>query len=272
MIFFVLPIYNEEDNIEPLLTGIKQIVAGEEYRIIAVNDGSRDGSLQVLQHLADDHLIIESYRVNMNIGAVFSTGINRALAESRSDDDVLVIMESDRTSKIELVKSLIASIRNNGNDVAIASRYQQGGKYVNFPMGRRILSFGASMLMQRWFPIPGVQDYTIFFRAYRIGILKTAVSYFGKYGLIQSKGFVANAELLIKLSLLTQKIVEVPFIYDYGKKIGASKITIFRTMSEYFSTTRYLQRLFVKYKTLPAHLRNRDFESDKKQGLKSIRA
>jgi dolichol-phosphate mannosyltransferase len=256
VIYFVLPIYNEEKNIEPLLTGIKHAMTGEEYRVIAVNDGSRDGSIQVLQRLADNHLIIESYRINMNIGAVFSTGINRALAEAQSDDDVLVIMESDRTSTIELVKLLIASIRDNGKDVAIASRYQPGGKYVNFPIGRRILSFGASMLMQRLFPIPGVQDYTIFFRAYRTGILRTAVSYFGKYGLIQSKGFVANAELLIKLSLLTQKIVEVPFIYDYGEKYGASKITIFHTMSEYYSATRYLRRLLVKYRTLPECFRN----------------
>jgi len=247
MVFFVLPIYNEEKNVRPLISGIRIAEKGEEFKIIAVNDGSADRSLSALKELAGDTLIIESSVINMNVGAVFSTGINRAIRESNDDDDVLVIMESDRTSNIDLAQALIQSITQKDNDIAIASRYQSGGKYVNFPIFRRVLSLGASSILRYYFPISGVQDYTIFFRAYRVGILKKAILFFGPFGLIQSKGFVANAELLIKLSLLTDKIVEVPFIYDYGKKVGKSKITIFRTVNEYFIAVRYLKRIFKKF-------------------------
>jgi len=100
--------------------------------------------------------------------------------------------------------------------------------------------------MKFYFPIQNVIDYTIFFRAYRIGLVKKATEHFGRFGLIQSKGFVANAELLIKLSIFTKKIKEVPFTYNYGKKIGQSKINVFRTINEYFVLINYLKRIFNK--------------------------
>jgi len=106
---------------------------------------------------------------------------------------------------------------------------------------RRIFSYAANFLMQKFFPIKGIFDYTIFFRAYRVGIIRKAVEHFGRFGLIQSLGFVANAELLIKLSFFTGRITEVPFIYDYGLKKGSSKIGVARTINEYFTVISYLK-------------------------------
>lgn len=248
MIFFVLPVYNEERNISAMILSIRKQMVGFDYKIVVVNDGSLDGSLQVLDNLRDERLCVETYNINMNIGAVFATGINRVLEESTSDNDVLLIMESDQTSEIDLVTELIRRIDRDGKDIVIASRYQKGGCYVNFPFFRYLFSLGASYLMRFYFPISGVHDYTIFFRAYRISLFRKAVDYFGSFGLIQSKGFVANAELLIKLSIFTDNIVEVPFVYNYGKKIGKSKLSIFRTINEYFVAIRYLKRIFKKVK------------------------
>ena len=56
---------------------------------------------------------------------------------------------------------------------------------------------------------------------------------------------VANAELLIKLSPL---VAEIPFVYDYGVKRGASKINVMRTINEYFVLVAYLRRLTRKFK------------------------
>ncbi len=248
MIYFVLPIFNEETNLGPLIKQLRNIMAGSDYKIIAVNDGSMDGSLELLKKIQKEDLIIEGTLINMNIGSVFASGIDRALSDSNSEDDILIIMESDQTNSVGLVKQLIDGIQKENHDIVIASRYKNGGSYINFPLLRKIFSYIANRLMYYYFPIKNIKDYTIFFRAYRVGIIKKADRCFGKFGLIQSKGFVANSELLIKLSLFTNRINEIPFIYDYGKKRGRSKMQILRTINEYFVAISYLKRIFEKVK------------------------
>jgi len=245
MIYFILPIYNEEKNIRQVIADIRQWMLQDDYRIIAVNDGSSDRSGEILNELKAGDLIFESSLINMNVGAVFSRGIHRALSEAKPDD-VLIIMESDQTSELDLIHKLIARIREQNQDIVIASRYQPGGAYVRFPWMRKVFSKSVNYLMRKLFPIKEVSDYTIFFRAYRIGIFQEALKYFGPFGLIQSKGFVANAELLVKLALFTDKIAEVPFVYDYGNKKGISKIGVLRTINEYFVLVNYLQRIAQK--------------------------
>jgi dolichol-phosphate mannosyltransferase len=240
MIYVILPIFNEAENITRVVGEIQNILKKIPHKIIAVNDGSRDRSLVILKKLTKPNLMIETYQTNMNVGTVFSTGISRVLTEAKPGD-VMIIMESDNTSSVSLIPIMIEKIKNN--DIVIASRYQPGGEYRNFPLLRRVFSFAASYLMQYYFPIIGVRDYTIFFRAYRVGVIQKAVSHFGMFGLIQSLGFVANAELLIKLSFFTNKITEVPFIYDYGKKKGKSKIGVIRTINEYFTVINYLKEV-----------------------------
>ncbi len=248
MIYILLPIYNEEKSIDKIVASLEEHLSTYQYKIIAVNDGSNDSSLKTLQNLRHKNIFIESYIINMNIGAVFATGIARALFESKNNDDILIIMEADQTSSVNIIPRLIDEIDKNCKDIVIASRYQKGGKYINFPILRRIFSFFANKLMQLYFPIDGIYDYTIFFRAYRLSILKKAVRYFGLFGLIQSTGFVANAELLVKLSIFSDKIKEVPFIYNYAKKKGESKIRVIRTINEYITTIFYLKTIIQKNK------------------------
>ncbi len=245
MIYFIFPVYNEKDNLPKLVASIRRMMAGKDYRMVAVNDGSTDGSVELLGELKQDDLTVIGSVINMNVGAVFSAGIAEVLREAQ-EDDVVLIMESDQTSEIDLVLPMTEKILKEGQDIVIASRYLTGGKYQNFPFPRLVFSHCANRLMRAFFPVCRVRDYTIFFRAYRAGVLRQAASYFGLFGLIQSKGFVANAELLIKLSFFTDKIIEVPFIYNYGKKKGASKIQVLSTINEYFVLINYLKEIFTK--------------------------
>ena len=68
----VLPVYNEERNLRRVIADIRAASFGEEVRIIAVNDGSNDRSLEILQENLTSTDTLRSYRINMNIGAVFS--------------------------------------------------------------------------------------------------------------------------------------------------------------------------------------------------------
>ena len=246
MIHFIFPVYNEKENLPGLIAGIRRLAAGRAYRMVAVNDGSTDGSREFLESQQGRDLVITGSVINMNIGAVFSAGIHAALSGAQ-DDDVVVIMESDQTSEQDLVLPMVERIARGEADIVVASRYLPGGKYVNFPLPRVVFSHGANRLMRAFFPVAAVRDYTIFFRAYRAGVLREASRYFGPFGLIQSRGFVANAELLVKLSLFTGRIVEVPFVYNYGRKKGPSKINVVRTINEYFTLINYLKRILNKH-------------------------
>jgi len=246
-LYFLMPTYNEEANIASVISGLRAGQFGDEIKIVAVNDGSADRTAAILNALSGSDLIVLGTHVNMNVGAVFSSGIKYIVSKAQ-DGDLLVILESDQTSAIDLVPVMLDEIRFKGKDIVVASRYVAGGGYRNFPVTRLIFSHLANRLMQYVFPIPNVLDYTIFFRAYRISSLRAALPYFGDSGLIQTHGFVANAELLIKLSLLSPLVAEIPFVYDYGVKRGASKINVLRTINEYFVLVAYLRRLTRKFK------------------------
>ncbi|MFC1593824.1 glycosyltransferase [Candidatus Omnitrophota bacterium] len=248
MIYFLLPIYNEAQNIPELIEEIRKLALGQKCKIVAVNDGSNDNSLALLNELRDHDLIIESTPLNMNVGAVFSAGLSKIASDSKDENDTVIIIEADQTSSLDTVNDLLYEMHEKNKDIVIASRYQKGGGYTRFPLTRKMFSQNANSLLRKCFPIEGVLDYTIFFRAYRIGIIQEAMKCFGAFGLIQSKGFAANAELLIKLSLFTNKISEVPFIYDYGKKKGKSKIKVLGTINETFVLIGYLKEIARKFR------------------------
>ena len=242
MLFIILPIYNEEECLQTLIQDIFNEFSHTNLRLIAINDGSTDKSLEILKSQLREIDIICSHTTNMNIGVVFSEGIREFLARS-SEDDVLIIVESDETSDIKLIRELYETIQENKTDVVIASRYCDGGRYHRVPFLRLLLSNGANHLMKLLFPINNVSEYSLFCRAYSWRIMSQMREQFGVHGMIQSHTFFSNAELLVKMSFLTDQITEIPAVYDYGKKRGASKIRDLLTILEYFTMVRTLRQI-----------------------------
>ncbi|MCX5694991.1 MAG: glycosyltransferase [Candidatus Omnitrophica bacterium] len=250
MIFVILAIYNEEKSLQALVEDIRGALRKEDYKIIAVDDGSSDRSHHILLQLKKEDMIIAKHRVNLSIGAVFSTGFNIALKESKSNDDIVIVMESDQTSDSELLQQIVDEIRIKGKDVSIASRYIKGGGYINFPLTRRLYSFCANNILRRYFPIHKITDYTIFYRSYRIKVLRQIMELFGLYNFIHFRGFVSNSEILIKASCFTRKISEIPFLYNYGNKKGKSKLLIFSNILEYFYFIFSMKKIIASVKNL----------------------
>lgn len=135
MIYFLLPVFNEEANIASVITGLRAGQFNDQIRIVAVNDGSTDLTAAVLNDLSGPDLIVLGTRVNMNIGAVFAAGIIFVEAQAQAGD-LLVILESDQTSAVDLIPVMLDEIRHKGKDIVIASRYAPGGGYKNFPVPR----------------------------------------------------------------------------------------------------------------------------------------
>lgn len=250
MIYIVLPLYNKESNLEEIVERIRNILTGVQYKIIAIDDGGGYNLLYKLHQLKSNDFIIHSHKVRMGMGVVMAVGFNKVLVDAQ-DTDILVTVEPAYTASLEVIKELIWAVRK-GNDIVIASHYKKDEKYINFPFLSRILSRIFSIVVNSppkiHFSILDIYDYTIFLRAYRIGIIKEAVKYFGRGGLIQSRGIMASVEILIKLSLFAKSIKEIPYRYDL--KDNKPRLKILSTIKEYFFMLIYLKRLLKKMEKL----------------------
>lgn len=245
MIYVTIPAYNEEANLGTLVSSINEILKGDnkDFLIIVIDDGSTDRTREIALRLAESiPLEVLSHRVNKGAGGFFKTGFER-LCKSAVSGDVLVFMEADCTNDPKLLPRMIRKVEE-GHDVVVGSRYLKGGGYRGFPLKRRILSSGANALMRFFFPIRGIKDYTIFYRAYSRDIIRKALDFY-KDSFITSKSFLVNSEILVKLNRLGFKGTEVPLLYKYDLKRSKSHMEIRQTLFDYL---RFIVRVkFFRY-------------------------
>jgi dolichol-phosphate mannosyltransferase len=233
-IVLTLPAYNEADNLRPLIEAATKTFhdGGFEFAILVVNDGSQDKTPEVLSELVESHGIhVINHPVNRGLGAAILTGINNALDYASGPQDIIVGMDADNTHNPNYIPEMTQKIWDQGFDVVIASRYQVGSEEVGVPWNRRLLSRGARLLFQLTLRLPDVRDYTCGYRAYRAEVLRQAVKKYGQE-LITRQGFACTDELLVKLSTLTKKMTEIPFVLRYDQKRSTSKLPLFKTIIE----------------------------------------
>lgn len=233
MIYIIIPAYNEARNLPEVIHGIAQALKNISYKVFIVNDGSRDETLAVAQTLSERFPIeVIDHVNNRGVAEVFRTGITRATAVA-DPSDVIIVMEGDGTSDPQLLPKMVLRIES-GVSLVIASRYQQGGQYKDFPFKRLLLSRSANIIFRLFFPVPNVRDYSIFYRAYRAECLQQALVRYGKK-FITVQTFFANIEILLHLVPFLSIIEEVPLVYDYGKKKGKSGMKIMKNLRSYLS-------------------------------------
>lgn len=231
MVRIIVPAYNEAANLPGVCERVREALAGRAYRLFVVNDGSQDDTAAVAGRLAAAHPIsVVTHPVNRGIAAVFLSGIRAAL-DGAGDDELVVIMEGDGTSDAALLPAMLSAV-GGGADVAIASRYLPGGEHRQFPLQRLLLSHGANAMLRLLIHLPGVTDYTIFYRAYRARVLRRGLEADGER-LTSVGGFACNAELLLRVSRFCRRIAELPFVYDYGLKRGKSGMRIANNLLSY---------------------------------------
>lgn len=230
--FIILPCFNEEKNIKPLIHSIDETLKPHiSYKIIAVNDGSYDRTGEVLKDLSADYPIeILGHETNMGLGAALKTGL-LAVAHEALNEDFVVIMDSDNTHDPKHVLDMLITAKDA--DVVVGSRYIKGGAQLNVPLHRVILSKTVNFLIKKLFHLP-VKDATSGFRCFRARLLKILYNFFGDK-IVESRGFVASLELLLKAVHFGGAVKEVPILLNYGKKEGVSKIRLFSTIFSYLS-------------------------------------
>jgi len=226
MIVVLLPAYNEEESLPVLLPKIEQFFAeaGEGGIVVVCNDGSTDGTADVLKaYPAKVRLVVITHRINRGLGETSRDLFERA-SELLEDKDVIIRMDCDDThdpSFMHLMKKKL----DEGHDVVIASRFQEGGGQRGVSAYRAFVSRSANLFMKVLFPISGVREYSCGFRAYRAGVIRRAIRVFGN-DFIQLKGlgFTCTLEKLVKLRILGARFAEIPFVLRYDRKRSVSKM------------------------------------------------
>jgi len=224
MIYILLPTYNEERSLPLLLEKIEGTLRKHDYKVVVVNDGSVDGTGKVLSEFKDKiPLEIITHKINRGLGETTRDGFEK-IAEMAEPQDVVVRMDADNTHEPKYILALVEKIKE-GNDVVIASRFQEGGGMVGVGKYRSLISYCASLIIKTFFPIRGVKDYSCGFRAYRAGIIQDSIEIFGNQFIdLKGMGFTGTVEKIIKLRMLGAKMAEIPFQLRYDQKEGSSKM------------------------------------------------
>lgn len=225
---FVIPAYNEEENLPRLLVDLeaRPELLRRDTRLLIVDDGSSDGTTALLDGYVGP-LPIELIRLGQNQGpgAAFRAGFDAAL-ERCADDALIVTLEADTTSDLAALPRMVARV-DAGADLVLASWLME-----NVSLPRRFLSAAAGFVVRR---LLGLEASTVssFFRVYTASVLRRASDHYGEH-LLRERGFACKAELLAKLTALGARVEEVPVDLDWGRRAGKSKMPVFRTMVAYW--------------------------------------
>lgn len=239
-VLVIVPTYNERDNLPMIARRLRAAVP--EAHLLVADDNSPDGTGEIADELAaqDDHIHVLHRPGKQGLGAAYIAGFRWGLAEGF---DVLVEMDADGSHRPEELPKLLDAVAN-GADLAIGSRWVPGGKVVNWPLSRELLSRGANTYVRFMLGLP-VRDSTAGFRAYRAATLE-------KIGLddVQSQGYCFQVDLTLHTVRSGLRVTEVPITF-VDRTIGSSKMSRDIVMEALWRVTAWGVR------GLPARLRGK---------------
>jgi dolichol-phosphate mannosyltransferase len=221
----VIPCYNEAENAAKIETELFPVVrglaAGQSVEVIFVDDGSTDGTWQMLHEVTGNNqeqltgitVRFERHVANRGLGAALRTGFKVA------NGQMIVTTDSDGTYKFSEIPALLALLKPEV-DIVTASPYHRAGGVVGVPRYRLVLSQGSSAIY-RLLVDKRVHTYTSLFRAYRRIVIERVP--------FESDGFLAGTELMVKAMLSGYKVAEYPSVL-HRRAFGASKAKIARTI------------------------------------------
>jgi dolichol-phosphate mannosyltransferase len=206
----VLPTFNERDNITELIEGIFDSLGGVEFEIIVVDDGSPDGTALLCDQIATTHPNVRVIR-RSNKNGLASAVIDGIIA---ADAEIVAVMDADMQHPHSTLPRLLEML-NDGNDIAIGSRYVEGGSVEGWTLWRRSVSKGAIRIAHALLPNSRrVKDPMSGFFAIRKSALDGI-----NFDLL---GFKILLELLVKGKC--SRIAEVPYTFA-SRHNGDSKLT-----------------------------------------------
>ena len=221
----IIPTYNERENIQPLMERIQKAFPRDAYEVVFVDDNSRDGTADAIKSLKGYPVKLLVRTDKRGLASAVMDGVELASAP------VIGVMDADLQHPPEVLPTLLDSI-NAGADIAIASRYVEGGDCRGWSLTRRVISKGAIMLAHLFLPLTRkVHDPMsgyFMFRKQSIDMKR-----------LKPTGFKILLEMLVAGG--ARQTTEVPYVFDVRSR-GESKLSS-RTQIDYL---RHLWSLFLR--------------------------
>ena len=220
-ICFVLPTYNEEENIENI---IQQILKEEKnqskhtFSILVVDDNSTDETQAIVQQYislnSKIHLVTGQKK---GLGDAYKRGFKFALNDLKAD--VIFQMDSDGQHDASLIPDFVSYIEE-GKDVVIGSRFIDGGTTPDFSFSRLLMSKVGNLLVRYVGGITQVKDCTSGYRAIRASYLKEL-----DFSYLSTRGYSFQSSLICDLAWRGADISEIPIEFS-SRQGGDSKLAL----------------------------------------------
>jgi dolichol-phosphate mannosyltransferase len=206
-----LPTFNERENLEPMLRAL-----GEHgVHVLVIDDNSPDGTGKLADRLARelDYVEVLHRPRKEGLGPAYIAGFRIALEQGA---ERILEMDCDFSHDPKDVSRLIAA--TDDADLALGSRYVEGGEIPNWGLIRRAISAGGSLYARLILSGP-IHDQTAGFRCYRAEVLRTI-----NLDAIHSKGYAFQIESTYRVLRAGFRVVEVPIRF-VDRQAGGSKMS-----------------------------------------------
>jgi glycosyltransferase involved in cell wall biosynthesis len=205
----VIPVYNEKSTIEEIIRRVQAVDVGLEKEIVVVDDGSTDGTRDILQRLQGANVKVVLHEKNTGKGGALRTGFSEA------GGDIVLVQDADLEYDPREYPNLLAPILEGRADVVYGSRFLGGPHRVLYfwhAVGNRLLTMFSNMASNL-----NLTDMETCYKVFRREVLRKIR--------LRSRRFGVEPEITIKVAKLNCRVYEVPISYagrDYseGKKIG----------------------------------------------------
>lgn len=212
----IIPTYNERENIEEMIETVME--QPTPFHLLIVDDGSPDGTGALVKEKIEkypDRIFLEERSGKLGLGTAYIHGFRWALARHY---DYIFEMDADFSHNPADLNKLYNACKNEGNDMAIGSRYVTGVNVVNWPMSRVMLSYFASHYVRIVTGMP-FNDTTAGFKCYHRSILETI-----RLNEVRFMGYAFQIEMKFLAWKYGFKITEVPIIFT-DRTRGESKMS-----------------------------------------------
>lgn len=211
----IVPTYNEEENIESLVTQLLALPTG--VHVIIVDDNSPDGTGAIADRLAaesEGRMEVIHRAGKLGLGTAYIAGFRRALAAGA---ELICTMDADFSHNPRYIPAMVEKIEQ-GHDLVIGSRYVPGGGTSGCTIKRKLLSWGANAFARLTLGLHA-HDTTAGFRCYRRQVLEDV-------GLdtVKADGYSFLVEMLYHVQRRGWRVGETPIIFE-NRQQGVSKIS-----------------------------------------------